>query len=72
MSNSLDPNQAPDFVGPDLVQTVCKGYQQTTKVATSVERVNTLMPIKRKLANNVDPYQMLQNAAFDQALHYLH
>ena len=23
------------------VQTVCKGYQQTTKVATSKERVNT-------------------------------
>ena len=51
MSNSLDPDQARHFVGPDLgqnclqgltaddkmsgwiwVQTVCKGYQQTTKV----------------------------------------
>ena len=51
VSNSLDPDQARHFVGPDLgpnclqglsadnkmsgwiwVQTVCKGYQQTTKV----------------------------------------
>ena len=30
MSNSLDPDQARHFVGPDLVQTVCKGHQQTT------------------------------------------
>ena len=40
MSNSLDPDQARDFVGLILIQTVCKGYQQTTKVATSAERVN--------------------------------
>ena len=40
-SNSLDPDQARHFVGSDLdkmsgliwIQTVCKGYQQTTKVA---------------------------------------
>ena len=36
MSDSLDPDQAKQFV---WVQTVCKGYQQTTKVATSRERV---------------------------------
>ena len=34
MSNSLDPNQARHFV-----QTVCKDYQQLTKVTTSGERV---------------------------------
>ena len=38
-SNSLDPDQARRFVGPDLGQTVCKGYQQTSKFATSKERV---------------------------------
>ena len=32
MSNSLDPDQEGLCVGPDLGQTVCKGYQQTTKV----------------------------------------
>ena len=26
MSNSLDPDKARQNVGPDLVQTVCKGY----------------------------------------------
>ena len=32
VANSLDPDQARRFVGPDSVwvQTVCKGYQQTT------------------------------------------
>ena len=30
MSKSLDPDQALHFVGPDLVQTVCKSYQQMT------------------------------------------
>ena len=29
VSNSLDPDQDRHFVGPDLGQTVCKGYQQT-------------------------------------------
>ena len=28
MSNSLDPDQDRHSVGPDLGQTVCKGYQQ--------------------------------------------
>ena len=40
MSNWLDPDQDRQNVGPDLVQTVCKGYHQTTKVATSKERVS--------------------------------
>ena len=40
VSNSLNPDQARRFVGPDLVQTVCKGYQQTANVAISGERVN--------------------------------
>ena len=29
---SLGPDQARRFVGPDLGQTVCKGYRQTTLV----------------------------------------
>ena len=33
MSKSLEPDQ-------DWVQTVCKGYQQRTKVTTGKERVN--------------------------------
>ena len=36
MTNSLDPDQAQHFVGSDLgpncLQTVCKGYQQTAIV----------------------------------------
>ena len=32
MSNILDPDQDRHSVGPDLFQTDCKGYQQTTKV----------------------------------------
>ena len=31
MFNALDPDQDLHFVDPDLVLTVCKGYQQTTK-----------------------------------------
>ena len=38
VSNSLDPDQALHFVCLDLVQTVCKGYQQITKVALAVKR----------------------------------
>ena len=47
VSNSLNPDQArPIQIRPYVlsgliwVQTVCKGYQQTTKVATSGERIN--------------------------------
>ena len=43
MSDSLDPDQDQSSVGPDLFQTVCKGYQQTTKVAASKERANLLI-----------------------------
>ena len=32
MSNTLDPDQARHFVRPIWLQTVCKGYQQTTLV----------------------------------------
>ena len=38
VSDSLDPDQAQHFV-----QTVCRCYQQTTKVATSGERVKDLL-----------------------------
>ena len=42
VSNSLNPDQARHFVGHDLGKTVCKGYQQTTKVAASKERLIAL------------------------------
>ena len=35
VSNSLDPDQELHSVSPDLGQTVCKDYQQTTKIAAS-------------------------------------
>ena len=38
MSNGLDPDEERCFVGPDLGLSCCKGYQQTTKDATSKER----------------------------------
>ena len=34
-SNSLNPDQALRFVGPDLGPNCCKGYQQMTKFVTS-------------------------------------
>ena len=47
VSNSLDPVQTGHFVGPDLgTQTVCKSYQQMTKVATSRERVNDIQLLR--------------------------
>ena len=43
VSNSLDPAQARHFVGADLgpncLQNCLKGYQQTTRVAPSGQRV---------------------------------
>ena len=39
MSNGLDPDQDLHVVGPYLVQTVCKGNEQTTKVAARKESV---------------------------------
>ena len=43
MSNGLDQDQGRQNVGPDLVPTVCKGYEQTTKFAASKERVKPFM-----------------------------
>ena len=40
MSNGLNSDQDRHSVGPDQDPTVCKGYQQTTKVAAGKERVN--------------------------------
>ena len=37
VSNSLDPDQDQHSVSPDRVQTACKGYQQTAKVAAGKE-----------------------------------
>ena len=41
------------------VRTVCKGYQQTTKVITSKERVKKLKSIseKNRVSNSLDPDQ---------------
>ena len=41
MSNSLDPDQDRHDVGPDWIQTVCKGYQQMTQVDDSKERIRS-------------------------------
>ena len=37
MSNCMDPDQDGLSVGPDLGPTVCKGYQQMTKVVARKE-----------------------------------
>ena len=39
VSYNLDPGQAQHMSGLTCVQTVCKGYQQTRKVAPSGQRV---------------------------------
>ena len=39
MSNSLYPDQARHFVGPDLGPNCLQSYQQTTKVTASGQRV---------------------------------
>ena len=39
VSDSLDPNRPDVLLSLIWVQTVCKGYQQTTKVATSGESI---------------------------------
>ena len=45
VSNSLDPDQAKRFVGPDLgPNCLQRKYQQTTEVATGGERVNSKAP----------------------------
>ena len=40
--NRLDPGKDRHSVGPDLGLTVCKGYQQMTKVAASKEKVKLM------------------------------
>ena len=42
-SNCLNPDQDRCSVGPDLGKTVCKGYQQTTKVPASKDGINLLI-----------------------------
>ena len=47
MSNGLDQGQDRHFVDIlNWVQTVCKGYQQMTKVAVGKERVKWLLDIQ--------------------------
>ena len=41
VSNGLDTDHDRRSVGPDLVPTVCKDYQQMTKVAASKDRVKS-------------------------------
>ena len=43
VSNSLYPDQVRNFVGLIWFQTVCKGYQHTTKVAAYSERVKKII-----------------------------
>ena len=46
MSNNLDPDQDQHSVRPDLSpKTVCKGYEQTTKVTASKERVKLIQQV---------------------------
>ena len=42
VSNSLDPDQGLNSVGPDLGPNCLQSHQQTTNVPTSKERVNIL------------------------------
>ena len=49
VSNSLDPDQARRFVGPDLGPNCLQRYQKTTKVATSGERVNCMVVNVKKI-----------------------
>ena len=42
-SNGLNPDQDRRFVGPDLVQTVCKAYQQMVKIAATCHSVKRAM-----------------------------
>ena len=52
MANGLYPVQDQCFVGTDLgVQTVCKDYQQATKVASGKERVNKTEGINTEYPN---------------------
>ena len=52
--NTIRVSEDQCSVGPDPVQTVCKGYQLTTKVAASNERVKThacyIGPVKPKMS----------------------
>ena len=48
VSNSLDPDQDRDMSVLILVQTVCKGYQQMTKIITSKRRYTSEVICKKK------------------------
>ena len=47
MSNGLDPDQDRRFVGPDLGPNCFKKYQQTTKIAASIESVKVQTKVPR-------------------------
>ena len=51
MANGLYPVQDQCFVGTDQGPTVCKDYQQTTKVAAGKERVNKTEAINTEYPN---------------------
>ena len=53
--NSLNPDQAPHSVKPDLEPTIYKGYQQMTKFAISRQRFKKFN--FKMHANSVDPDQ---------------
>ena len=48
MSKSWDQIRPDNFFGPDLGQTVCKGYQQMTRVTASKDRDKCLAIISQK------------------------
>ena len=56
MSNNLEPDRPDILLGLICDQTVCKGYQQTTKVANSVEKVkknnNKQLRLKKREREN--------------------
>ena len=70
--NGLDPNQdQKKNYNPDLVQTVCKGYQQTTKVAASKERVNkklTSFLLKKPLVKSNANYKAMVTKQYKSML----
>ena len=64
MSNNLDPDQARRFAGPDLGPN-CKGYQQTTKVATSGDREQIKQFPKLFLRFQTEPLEDVLHLYFD-------
>ena len=65
LSNSLYPDQANSLLRLVWIQTTCKGYQQTTKVVTGRQRVNSFPYFGNQIAKNVGPDQAVHLDQFD-------